>query len=36
MNYNTIFLGIALIILIAVVINRISKSKDENFKKRDN
>lgn len=36
MNYNTIIFGIGLVILIAVVINRISKSKDENFKKRDN
>ncbi len=36
MNYNTIFLGIALVILIAAVINRFSKSKSENFKKRDN
>ena len=36
MNFQTIFWGVIVILLIAAIFNRISKSKNENFKNRDN
>ena len=36
MSFQTIFWGCIVVFLIAAIINRISKSKVENFKKRDN
>ena len=36
MSFCIIFCAGAVILLIAAIFNRISKSKSENFKKRDN